>query len=213
MCGIFGFKTKTGRGPDIGLLKAIALDTERRGHHAFGIAWIDVDGKLHCWKRPGSATQHIDALDMCDGAQIVIGHCRWATHGTPEINSNNHPHPAGRGWIVHNGVVQNYYDLLRHHNLRPGSDCDSEVFGLLIHRMAGSLYRRARWACEQTLGEMAVLGVWANPSRILIARDGRPLHFTKTGNGMYLASEPTALPGKTYAVPDHFLDVQTLEDD
>lgn len=45
------------------------------------------------------------------GALALIGHCRWATHGSPADNRNNHPHPAGRGWIVHNGVVFNHGEL------------------------------------------------------------------------------------------------------
>jgi hypothetical protein len=29
------------------------------------------------------------------GPRLVIGHCRWATHGAPKDNRNNHPHQAG----------------------------------------------------------------------------------------------------------------------
>ncbi|MCL6639811.1 MAG: hypothetical protein K6T92_00405 [Candidatus Rokubacteria bacterium] len=46
MCGIFGFITKTGRGPDLARLKRIARETQRRGHHAFGLAWVAADGRL-----------------------------------------------------------------------------------------------------------------------------------------------------------------------
>ena len=212
MCGIFGYLTKRGKGPDLELLREIAIDTERRGNHAFGLAWLDQAGEVHSWKAPGPATQWLKKIGLCRDAQIVVGHCRWATHGSASDNRNNHPHKAGRGYLVHNGIVENYYDLLQQHRIRPESDCDSEIFGLLIHRMAGSIYRRARWACEQTMGSMSILGVWANPGRLLIARDGRPLHFSRTQDGMYLASEPTALPGKVFAVPDGFLDVQTIKE-
>ena len=41
MCGIFGYIAKHGRGPDLARLRRIALETETRGRHAFGLAWLD----------------------------------------------------------------------------------------------------------------------------------------------------------------------------
>ena len=106
MCGIFGFITKDGRGPDLARLRRIATETQRRGHHAFLLAWLAADGGIHTFKRPGPATANLRRLDACQDALVVVGHCRWATHGRPEDNRNNHPHPAGCGWLVHNGVVR-----------------------------------------------------------------------------------------------------------
>ena len=99
--------------PRLARLRRIAAETQHRGHHAFGLAWLGRDGDIHTFKRPGPATANLGDLDRCRGAAVVIGHCRWATHGRPEDNRNNHPHPAGRGWFVHNGVVQNHAHLVR----------------------------------------------------------------------------------------------------
>lgn len=105
MCGIFGFIAKDGAGPELTRLRRLALVTELRGEHAFGLAWLDADGALQTFKCPAAARDCLGALDRCRDARIVIGHCRYATHGSPADNRNNHPHPAGRGQLVHNGIV------------------------------------------------------------------------------------------------------------
>lgn len=211
MCGVFGFITKTGRGPDIGLLKRIATVTQRRGDHAFGLAWSDGVG-IGTFKRPGAATDRLSDIDLADGCLAMVGHCRWATHGCPDDNRNNHPHPAGRGWLVHNGVILNHLKLIDRYGLETETDCDSEVLGLLMARFAGGLHRRAALTARVAGGNMAVIGIWARPVRLLVVRDARPLHFGETKHGFYFASLPEGLPGKAYVLKDHKAMVLAHED-
>ena len=213
MCGVFGFITKNGSGPDLTRLKRIAIETQQRGHHAFGLAWLGRDGGIHTYKRPGPATANLGDLDACRGAAVVIGHCRWATHGAPEDNRNNHPHPAGRGWFVHNGVVQNHASLVRKYQLAMRTQCDSEVLGLLMARFPGALGLRAARAAEVTEGRLTMLGLWRNPARLLIVRSGNPLSFGETAGGYYFASLPVELPGKVVSLTDRYAGVLTLGDD
>ncbi|MCX7669674.1 MAG: class II glutamine amidotransferase [Anaerolineae bacterium] len=212
MCGIFGFLSTDGRGPDLARLRRIAAETETRGRHAFGLAWIDADGAIRTFKRPGAATAALGDLDACRHATAVIGHCRWATHGDPQDNRNNHPHPAGRGWLVHNGVVRNYAELLRRYGLRPRTDCDSEVLGLLMMRRAGPLVARAAWAVAQTEGPLALLGLWRSPVRLLVVRRGNPLCFSETPGGFYFASLPGELPGRVLSITDEYAGVLAYQD-
>lgn len=195
MCGVFGFITKHGKGPDINLLKRIAAVTEQRGDHAFGIAWLE-GGGIGTFKRPGAATSRLSDLDLAEGCQAMIGHCRWATHGEPEDNRNNHPHPAGKGWLVHNGVVRNHRELILRHRLQTKTECDSEVLGLLMAKVGGNLVARAAEVARRARGDMAVLGLWTDPVRMLIVRDVRPLHFGEDKRGFYFASLAEGLPGK-----------------
>lgn len=203
MCGIFGYiASKTGRGPDIDRLRQIATVTQTRGDHAFGLAWLNRRGQIQTFKRPGPAQNYLDQLVRCRDAIILVGHCRYATHGSPTDNRNNHPHHAGGGELVHNGVVINHADLVRQYDLRPSSECDSEVLGLLMTRCPGAITQRAAWAASQALGDLAILGIWRKPARLLVVRRGRPLHWGLGDEGYYLASLPEDLPGTAQAVAD-----------
>lgn len=212
MCGIFGYVTKDGRGPDLARLRRIAAETQLRGHHAFGLAWLGDDGPIHTFKRPGPATADLGDLDPCRGAKAVIGHCRWATHGAPEENRNNHPHTAGRGWFVHNGVVLNYQSLILRYGFDPQTECDSEVLGVLMARSPGSLGQRAVRMAQLASGTLAVLGLWRAPTRLLVVRSGRPLYFGETPGGFYFGSMPGELPGRVTPITDEYAGVLTFED-
>ena len=202
MCGILGWISKNGRGPNLRILRDIATTTEQRGRHAFGLAWTTGDG-IETFKRPGAATDDLTDLDLCRHATALLGHCRWATHGTPDDNRNNHPHAAGRGQLVHNGIVRNYRELAYRHRLDRETDCDSEVLGLMIGALEGRLITRAARMAQEALGDLAVLGLWTNPTRLLVVRDTRPLHYGETRDGFYFASLPEGLPGRPWAVRDH----------
>ena len=133
MCGLFGWVTKNGNGPDLGRLRRIAIETQTRGNHAFGFAWLGTDGRIRSFKRPGPATANLGDLDRVRDALIVVGHCRYATHGDPRDNRTNHPHRAGRGMICHNGVVANHASLIRRYPFGPRNR--------LRYRGAGAAHR------------------------------------------------------------------------
>jgi glucosamine 6-phosphate synthetase-like amidotransferase/phosphosugar isomerase protein len=202
MCGIFGFISTEGRGPDIDRLRRIALVTQTRGMHAFGLAWLDENGTIQTFKRPGAAQRHLKELERCRRAIVMVGHCRYATHGSPADNRNNHPHAAGAGWLVHNGVVHNHEAIVEHYQLRQHGECDSEALGLLMARCPGTINQRAAWTANVAEGDLAMLGIWAKPARLLVCRRGRPLHFSPGRGGYYFASLAEGLPGKAKMIAD-----------
>ena len=170
--------------------------------HAFGLAWLDDGGTIQTFKRPGAAQSHLNELERCQNAVVMVGHCRYATHGSPADNRNNHPHPAGAGQLVHNGVVLNHDAIVRHYGLRQRGVCDSEALGLLMARCPGTINQRAAWAANVAEGDLAMLGIWANRARLLVCRRGRPLHFSTGRGGYYFASLAEGLPGKAKMIAD-----------
>jgi glucosamine 6-phosphate synthetase-like amidotransferase/phosphosugar isomerase protein len=207
MCGVFGYVAQDDRdrlNPEI--LMRIARVTETRGEHAWGMAWVDSKGVLKHFKQTGPISDSLGLLRMASDAQVLIGHCRYATQGSPESNLNNHPHPCDGGWIVHNGIVPNYGQLVKEHTLFPTSECDSEVLGLLIERLRGSLKSRI----EQAVGlvrkgqPLVLLGLW-KPGTLVAVRRGNPLWQGRAKRGTYLASLPEGLPGEVTEVPNNTL--------
>jgi glucosamine 6-phosphate synthetase-like amidotransferase/phosphosugar isomerase protein len=213
MCGVFGFVSREGGKLNLGVLARVARVTERRGPHAFGFAWIDGRGRVKCYKQTGRIGDHLGLLAMAADARMLIGHCRFATQGDPADNINNHPHPADGGWIVHNGQVRNYEQLLLEFGLFPVSDCDSEVLGLLVERGEGGVLERCRAAVQaacpdepRTLFDssspLVLLGLWPRPDRLVAVRRGNPLHSGQSEHGLYLASLADGLPGDVRALED-----------
>lgn len=204
MCGVFGFATAGGR-PDLRTLAEIATVTESRGPHAFGLAWIDDRHRLHAFRKTGRISDHLGLLAMARDARILIGHCRFATAGSPADVINNHPHPADAGWIVHNGVLPNHHRIvagLGDEDLHPVSDCDSELIALDIESAPGTIFSRCCNSVRLAAGSpFVLLGLWARPARLVIVRAGNPLHWSRQPDGTYFASLPRGMAG-AQSMPD-----------
>ena len=203
MCGVFGFVAmEPGEPINLRILSRVARETMRRGPHAWGLAWVDSKDRLHMFKQSGRIVDALGLLSMAKDAQMLIGHCRYATHGAPDDNRNNHPHVAGDGWIVHNGVISQYRTIVREHGLTMRTACDSEVLGLLIDQLPGPLKQRCSKAARIAEGgPLAMLGLWKD-RLIAVRQDGQPLHLGETRRACYLASLPDGLPGDVELVDD-----------
>lgn len=200
MCGVFGFVGTTR--PNLARLRDIAINTMTRGDHAFGFAWIDGRGRLKMYKQHGRIADHLDTLELVADARMIIGHCRWATHGKPANNINNHPHPSDGGWIVHNGMIPGHARIGARNGFFPVSECDTEVLAQLVEDGEGTLSERCRNAVEEVSGTpLVMMGLWARPGRLVIARAGNPLSMgTCVKGNRYFASYAEELPGRVEEV-------------
>jgi glucosamine 6-phosphate synthetase-like amidotransferase/phosphosugar isomerase protein len=195
MCGIFGFASNGSGEVDPKFLERIARDTERRGPHAFGFAWIDGQNRLRMFKQAGKISDYLGVLRMARDARMLIGDCRWATHGDPRNNLNNHPHPCDGGWLVHNGVIGGHESINEEHGLAPVTNCDSETLALMVETLPGTLVERVAGAVDEcATSSLAMMALWRSPSRMIVARDGNPVHLAEFDEGWYLASNRSAMP-------------------
>ncbi|MFO0877836.1 MAG: glutamine--fructose-6-phosphate transaminase (isomerizing) [Gemmataceae bacterium] len=236
MCGIIGY---IGQQEAQSILVDGLRRLEYRGYDSSGLAVLDTDGSgstMHVRKRAGRIQELARLLsDEPVHGSVGISHTRWATHG-PANDRNAHPHISGDGQIavVHNGVIENYATLkrmLQAEGCEFVSDTDTEVIAQLIAQQLRSLSasRNGRGAASSSLLVEAVTKALALlkgtyglaivspkfPGVLVGARLGSPLVVGVGEQEHFLASDPSALVGKTDKVvymQDHQVCVLTAED-
>jgi glucosamine--fructose-6-phosphate aminotransferase (isomerizing) len=203
MCGIFGYIGSEKASP---ILSRGLKNLEYRGYDSVGIA--TVSSQLEIRKDAGKIDDLKSRLnlDSVEG-NVGIGHTRWATHG-PVTAENAHPHTDCRHKvaIIHNGVIENYYELktgLKERGHRFTSDTDSEVIAHLIEENLsddhmpgtssswnGSSFERACVeAFKKLRGSFAVLAIREGEEKIVAARKYSPLVVGLSDAGTFFASD------------------------
>lgn len=194
MCGIFGIcYTRESREREDWTTTEIAQllfpAIRHRGPHAFGwMTWNGTDG-IQVEKHPGDVSEirNLKLVEPDDGAQWMVGHVRYATHGDPEDVANDHPIPHGDIVGVHNGVLRNHVEILKETGRQDeDTEVDSEAIFAAVNKWghAPGLRRIA--------GDMiAVYSRFSKPGNVWFAKStGRPLIFARTRAGsLVFASE------------------------
>jgi hypothetical protein len=105
MCGIVG---AVGKELNAEWLVNLFVATAPRGKEATGF-WTPTTGTI---KAPQLANNFFEDKKIMKKfkkgvkeSHVLLGHVRYATHGKPEFNYNNHPMESENWVIVHNGVV------------------------------------------------------------------------------------------------------------
>lgn len=105
MCGIVG---AIGKELDAKWLRALIEATAPRGKEATGF-WTPTTDIVKAPKIAEDFFKDTKTLKKFNKgvkeSNILLGHCRYSTHGKPEFNYNNHPIESENWIIVHNGVV------------------------------------------------------------------------------------------------------------
>lgn len=136
MCGVVG-SVGVSKNPvtSYNLLTNLLRETKRRGPHATGHYFVDLEGKVHTHKSPTPADIFVRGKQWkhsIHGHRALMGHARFTTHGSEDDNRNNHPFVSKSGniAIVHNGVLFLYDE--HKHKYRLQSECDSELILRII---------------------------------------------------------------------------------
>src|SRR6185295_12597116 len=113
---------------------------------------------------------------------------------------NAHPHVSGGISVVHNGIVENHEELaakLRARGYEFVSDTDSETIAHLVHSQlaaGGGLFAAVRRSMAEIEGACAIAVInEAEPSRLVVARNGAPLLLGLGEGENFSASDVSAL--------------------
>jgi glucosamine--fructose-6-phosphate aminotransferase (isomerizing) len=208
MCGIMGY---VGPRPASPIILQGLRRLEYRGYDSAGVA-VANNGTIQVRKAAGKLDRLADMLDMsAPEGRLGIGHTRWATHGPPnDVNAHPHADPTEAFAIVHNGIIENYFEL-REELMAAGatlaSDTDTEV---LVHLIAdeydGDLTEAVRRAVDRATGAYALVAMTAHePDTLVAVRMISPLVIGFGEGEAFLAS---GIP----ALLDHTREVLVMED-
>jgi len=196
MCGIVGI---VGTEPVAGRLVEALRRLEYRGYDSAGVATLE-GGDISRRRAEGKLGNLATRLNMepLDG-RIGIGHTRWATHGAP-TEQNAHPHATDRVAVVHNGIIENYREMLADlakDGYLPRTQTDTESVALWVSRELAN-GADPELAVARTLkklkGAFALAFLFKGEESLLIAaRHGAPLAIGYGTTEMYLGSDAMAL--------------------
>ena len=210
MCGIIGY---TGS-EDVRevLLDALEL-LEYRGYDSAGIALRDEEsGKTEVRKCAGRVS---DLRAICASEKVVsqcgIGHTRWATHGGVN-DCNAHLHQVGKVTLVHNGIIENYRELIADYDLADTlkSETDSEVVAALLNRFyEGKPEEAIKKTVSKLKGTFALVILFEDQKDVIYStRNVSPIVATICKEGAMLASDLTALcrfTNRYFVVPEYHI--------
>ncbi len=196
MCGIIG---KIGVNDVVPQLLNGLEKLEYRGYDSAGVAVMSA-GALKGYKSVGRISELRKEIKVFAPESIVgVAHTRWATHGAPS-KENAHPHlsPEGVFAVVHNGIIENAEEIkktLLKDETPFVSDTDTEVFAHLLEKYyKGEPISAIANACAVLKGSYA-FGILCKdfPGNIFGAASGSPLVVAKCEDGVYIASDGSAI--------------------
>jgi len=198
MCGIVGYIGED-RNPLLGL--SILKRLEYRGYDSWGAAIYNPEKrKIFYFKKIGKiADSEKEFKKARFWGNPFIFHNRWATHGEV-LERNAHPHwdCLQNVFLVHNGIIENHKELkkiLIKKGHQFASETDTEVICHLIEeKFKGNLEEATKEALSDLKGAFALAIICQkDPQKIVAVRFSSPLLFGIAKDGIYLASDPSAL--------------------
>ncbi len=194
MCGIVGYIGKNN--PKDILIEGLKC-LEYRGYDSAGIALKNKDdiqiirslGKIVNLEEKINNTKILDS-------KIGIAHTRWATHGEPSV-LNAHPHRVGKVTLVHNGIVENFFELrskLENEHVKFNSQTDTEVIAALINKYyEKDPIKAIEKAISEIVGSYALAIIFDDIDCLFAIRKDSPLIVGVGDDSFFVSSDIAAI--------------------
>ena len=199
MCGIVGI---VGRKNCIKEIISGLYALEYRGYDSSGLALIK-NNKFEFSKNIGKISNLEKGVKKNKlSGNIVIAHTRWATHGRPSIN-NSHPFIKQNCALVHNGIIENYEDLIKYHSINKKnlkSDTDSEVIAEIYNKLLNHFnnpIEAIKSLNKKILGSFSFAFLVLGTKSIYVSRRGSPLVLGLGDDFNSVSSDALGLPDNT----------------
>ncbi|WP_348769449.1 glutamine--fructose-6-phosphate transaminase (isomerizing) [Buchnera aphidicola] len=198
MCGIVAAVTQ--RNIIDFLLESIQR-LEYRGYDSSGLALINKNNNFIRVRCIGKVSQLIKKTKNKKlFGKIGLAHTRWATHGKVS-EENTHPHISSHIAIVHNGIIENSFQLrlfLEKQGYIFYSDTDTEVIVHLLHweqkKTGKSLLEAMHNSLIRLHGNYSMVVMDThNSSRLIAVCSGSPLIIGLGIGENFIASDQIAL--------------------
>jgi len=196
MCGIVGI---IGTEPVAPRMVEALRRLEYRGYDSAGVATLE-SGAIARRRAEGKLGNLATKLNIEPlSGKIGIGHTRWATHGAP-TEGNAHPHATDKVAVVHNGIIENFRELLEDlakDGYLPKTQTDTESVALWVTREIDrglDPEQAVGVTLKKLRGAFALAFMFKGHDKLLIAaRHGAPLAVGYGDTEMYLGSDAMAL--------------------
>ena len=184
---------------------------EYRGYDSAGLALLSND-QIQVRKRTGKVEE---LRKLCEAEKMPatcgIGHTRWATHGgVTDVNA--HPHRVGKVVLIHNGIIENYRQIVTEYGLADQlvSETDSEVVAALLNKFyEGDPVKAIKKTVKVLSGAFALCIMFQDiPDTIYAIRNVSPMVATSCERGSVIASDLTALiefSKEYFVVPEYHI--------
>ncbi len=203
-CGVFGVYRRDAELDVVATTYYGLYALQHRGQESCGMA-VNDDGVFYKRRELGLVNEVFtkETLDAMPRGNMCIGHCRYATTGTP-VRANAQPfvirHIKGPMALAHNGNLTNSAELRAEFELSGAifhSTSDTEVIAYAITRerlTSGSIERAVEQAMDKLKGAYSL--VVMSPRKLIAVRDPqgfRPLCIGRLGGSDIIASESCAI--------------------
>ena len=199
MCGIIAAASNR----NVGKLLVQGLHKmEYRGYDSAGIALHQNDQIAHLRTLGKVKLLEEKMISEKPKSKLGIAHTRWATHGKPSIK-NCHPFIKDNCVLVHNGIIENYTDLINYYSIKQKnikSETDSEIIAEIYNKLLNEFnnpIEAIKNLNKKIIGSFSFAFLVNGSKSIYVTRRGSPLVLGSGEGYNAVSSDVLGLPDNT----------------